>query len=335
VHVLVDNTAQREIADVRLALAGLSPEFAVTPSEQHLESLGVGEEDLERLFTVRVPEDYAGDIQFAAVATVGTAATRSGAVVLTVVPHTPLTVHASANRTAVRAGESVYIDASVQNGGTATAEQVTVRLVDVAGHLGTLFYSVGDIPPGDRHDTVFTVQVPAGIPGDAQSLLVAQAVSEDGTSSEAEPLPLSIACIPRLEIGVESLGGTMRPGQSIVLTVLVRNVGTCAARDVTVGLAGLPDADLPPPRQIPSLSPGDDLRADLVLAIPNRYAPGVLTLSAQAHDHLGVTTESAPLSLTLSGLPTWFTLLFALLGMLAVGATIFGLASYFRRAAHR
>lgn len=336
VHVSLSNDGDATVEGVELRLEGLPVGFAVTPPSQRLAKIPVGGERQERLFTVRVPDTYAGEIQLSALAAYGDSAIYSAPLAMTVLSPAALRVDASADRTAVRAGGSVYIDASVANQGSLTAEQVAVRLIDVTGNLGVLLQTVGDVEPGAQHDLVFVVEISPEFPADVQSSLIVQAISRDAAVSESEPLPLAVACVPRLEASVQSAAARLRAGEPVELLALIRNVGQCPARNVGLSIEGLPSTvDGPPSQEIAFLGPGEVRYAGFAVEIPDRHPQGDWSVRVLAEDQLSNRVASPPIPLTVSGTPVWFTVLFGLLGVVAIAAVVVGLTAFFRGAAQR
>jgi hypothetical protein len=334
VHAICDNLGQVTMRGVRLHLKGLPDGFAAQPAAQVIDSIPADGGSRERLFTIRTPEGREERATFTIVATLeeGETVVESAPVSIEVAAPVPLAVDVSADRSAVRAGGVVYFSATIQNAGQFAAPDVTARLIDTTGNLGVLLQSVGDIAPGETHDLVFVVEIPADFPVDVLSSVILQTVSADGSTSESAPLSLTVACVPSFELSVQTPAGKLEGGQSAEAVVVVRNSSQCTARDVSLRVVGLPDSfGAAPAQRIVELGPGETRHITFNLLIPEGHPQGNMSFAVTVTDSLGTETRSGPAALAIGGVSMLFTVVFGLLAIVAVAAVVFGLASFFRQ----
>jgi hypothetical protein len=242
----------------------------------------------------------------------------------------PLKLEAESSASEVYAGEAVYIRATAQNVGSFPANGVTARLIDAAGTLGVLVQDVGDIDAGESAEWVFVVEIPEAFPVDSESTFVVQTVSADGLTSESNSFSLTIACRPRLEVYVEPPAGRILGGQSVETIVLVKNTGPCVARDVSVGIDGLPGGIARPPNQAVTELPAGGVRYLTVnLLVPQAFR-GEVAFLARALESTGGETESVPASFEVEGLPIAWSIVLGFLALLAIAAIVVGTVLYVR-----
>jgi hypothetical protein len=337
VHALVENPGSMPVDQVRLTLSELPDGFVVSPSEQAIEQVPANGGTERRVFTVRSPEDYEGQLDLYVIATRGgvdelrplvleseTLTVRIGAAM-------PLRLATSASATAVYAGDAVYVDVSATNDSQFEASGVTAKLIDVSGNLGVLVQDVGDIGPGESREWVFVVQVPDDFPADTTATLVVQTISEDGITSQSSEIELAVACRPRLEVLVEPPAGRLRGGDSVEAIALIKNVSQCAARDVSVSLVGLPEPFVQPPAQgILELAPGEARYATFNVLIPQGYR-GDASLIGEASTAQGARGQSPPMRIAVGGPSPALTVAFGLLILVVAAAGVVGAVLYFRK----
>jgi hypothetical protein len=149
-------------------------------------------------------------------------------------------------------------------------------------------------------------------------------------TSESDPVGLSIACRPRLEVYVEPPGGRIVGGQALETIVLVKNAGPCVAREVVLGLEGLSGGIVPPPPQaIPELAAGGIRYITFNLALPQAFR-GEVTYWARAQESTGGEAQSEPASFPVGGMPIVWSIVLGLLALLAIAAIVVGTVLYLR-----
>jgi len=205
-------------------------------------------------------------------ATSGDAVTESAPLDVEVAELVPLELYSSLDKTQVYAGSSAYLKVVCENKGIFASRGVTARLVDDTGNLGVQLQTLGDIEPGESREFVFVVEVPRDFPADVVSSLRVQTISQDGSTSESPALPLTIVCVPEIQVLAEMPPGQIKAGQSVEIIALVRNTGQCMARDVSVAVGGLPpDLPQPPAQTVPELPPGEERLTTFNLLVPEGY----------------------------------------------------------------
>ena len=257
VHAFCENPGQVTIRDIKLVLDDLPEGLGVQPGEQVVSYVLADGGSEERVFTIRAPEDEELKITFKVVATFDDTVVESEPLSVDITAPVPLTVEAASDDVLVRAGQSAYYRVSCANPGQFTAQNVTVRLIDTTGNLGVLLQDIGDLEPQQAQDLVFVVEIPPDFPADVTTSMIAQTISEDGSISEADPIPLTVVCVPSFELLVQPPAGKLEDGQTAEPVVLVRNVSQCTARDVSLEIGGLPEAfALPLAQNVVELAPG-------------------------------------------------------------------------------
>lgn len=335
VHAVSENLGEATVSNLILQVHGLPPSFVVQPDNQVVDQLPVDGGVRERLFTIRAPLDEEGQFSFKVVGTLdeGVTAIESEPIGVQVASPVPLALRVAADRSAVRAGGSVYFDVTGTNEGQFVASNVTARLIDTEGNLGVLLQEVGDIGPGESREMVFVVTIPEDFPADVESALVVQTISEDGTISESPPIALAVACVPSFELIVQPPVGKLRDGEAAEAVVVVRNTSQCKARDVSLVVHGLPETfTVPPEGMIAELSPGESRHVAFSMQIPDRHPPGEVPFTVIARESLGTVTQSLPAALSVRGVSALFTIVFGVLTVLAIAAIVYGLASFLRQA---
>jgi hypothetical protein len=283
-----------------------------------------------RLITVRSTEDYDGPVVVRVVASVGELTVLAEPITLESKAPVPLRVEASSSVTSVYAGEAAYIRVTAENVGSFPAKEVTARLIDVSGHMGVLVQEVGEIAAGQSDEWVFVVDVPEDFPVDVESTFVVQTVSADGLTSEARPISLSIACRPRLEVYVEPPNGRIVGGQALETIVLVKNAGPCTAREVVLGVEGLPGDLAPPPAQeIAELSAGEIRYVTFNMTAAQAFR-GEVVYWARAQESTGGEAQSEPAGFMVGGMPIVWSVVLGGLALLAIAAIIVGTVLYLR-----
>ena len=333
VHAFCDNLGQVTVQDVRLRVEGLPDGFAILPGEQFISSIAAGG-TVERVFTLKSPAENEGKVSFIVVASVnnGESMIESKSVSVQLNKPIPLAIDVTADRSAVRGGGKVYLNASCSNEGQFVAPDVTVRLIDTTGNLGVLLQAVGDIAPGETRDAVFVIEIPKDFPADVVSSLVVQALSTDGTVSEADPIPLTVACVPTFELVVQPPAGTFRGPQVAESVVVLRNTSQCTAREILLQVNGLPEGiETPAAQQIATLGPGESRHLSFRMEVPDGYPQGQVGFNVSASESLGTETVSPGVTFEVGGVSMLFTIVFGLLSIVAVGAIVFGFAAYFKR----
>jgi len=334
VHAFCDNLGQVTVRDVRLRIEGLPDGFAILPGEQYIDSVPASGGTVERVFTIKSPTESEGKVSFKVVASINngesTIESKSESVQLN--KPVPLAIDATSDRSAVRGGGKVYLNATCSNEGEFVAPQVTVRLIDTTGNLGVLLQAVGDIAPGESREAVFVIEIPEDFPADVDSSLVVQALSADGTVSEAQAIPLTVACVPTFELVVQPPTGTFRGPHTAESIVILRNTSQCTAREVAVQVNDLPDGiETSATQQIATLGPGESRHLSFRLEIPDGYPQSQVGFTVSASESLGTETVSPSMTFEVGGVSTLFTVVFGLLSVVAIGAIVFGFAAYLRR----
>jgi hypothetical protein len=284
----------------------------------------------QRLITVRTVEGYDGPIEARVVASVGDVVVMTEPIKLESKAPVPLVLEATSNTSAVYAGEAAYIRVVAKNVGSFPAKGVTARLIDVTGNQGVLMQEVGEIAAGASDEWVFVVNIPEDFPADVESTFVAQTSSVDGLTSESDQISLSIACRPQLELYVEPPTGRIRGGQALETIVLVKNVGPCVAREVEVGLEGLPGEFAPPPAQEIVELPKNGIRyLTFNLLVPQAFR-GEAVYYGRAQENTGGQSQSEPTLFIVGGMPVVWSIVLGLLSVLAIVAIVIGTALYMR-----
>jgi len=329
-HVVVENQGSMPARQVRIKLTGLPEGFVATPDAQEIAVVAAEGGSERRLITVRTAEDYNGPVVVRVVASVGDLTVLAVPVTLESKAPVPLRLTAESSAPAVYAGEAVYIRVSAENIGSFPAEDVTARLIDAAGTLGVLVEDVGEIPEGGAAEWVFVVDIPEAFPTDAEAMLVVQTVSADGLVSESSYLPLSIACRPHLEVYGEPPLGQIVGGQAVETIVLVKNTGPCVAREVVVGIDGLPGAFTRPPDQEIAELPAGGIRYLLFnLLVPQAFR-GETGFYARAEESTGGQAQSEPAGFTVGGMSIVWSVVLGVLALLAIVAIVVGTVLYMR-----
>lgn len=334
VHAFCDNLGQVTVRDVRLWIEGLPDGFAILPGEQYISSVAANGATTERVFTLKSPTDSEGDVSFKIVASVNNGESRveSETVSVQLNKPVPLSIDASADRSAVRGGGKVYLTASCSNEGQFVAPDVTVRLIDTTGNLGVLLQAVGNIAPGESREAVFVIEIPQDFPADVESSLVVQALSADGTVSETDPISLTVACVPTFELLVQPPTGSFRGPQTAELIAVLRNTSQCTAREILLQVNGLPEGiETPGTQRISALGPGESRHLSFRVKVPDGYPQGQVGFTVSSSESLGTETVSPRMTFEVGGVSTLFTIVFGLLSVIAIGAIVFGFSAYFRR----
>jgi hypothetical protein len=329
VHVMCENQGSMPARQVRIKLAGLPEGFTAIPEALEIGVVGSDGGVEERTMTVRSREGYNGPIVVRVVASVGDEIVLAEPVTLESIAPLPLRLGIESTASAVYAGEAAYIRATAENVGAFPAEGVTARLIDSEGVLGVLVHDVGEIAAGESAEWVFVVEIPESFPIDARSTFLVQTVSADGLTSESNRVSLAIACRPQLEVYVEPPTGRIVGGQAVETIVLVKNAGPCVARDVVVGVAGLPSFTLPPDQEIVELPAGGVRTVLFNLLVPQAYR-GEAGLYARAQESTGGQAESAPVGFVVRGIPIVWSIVLGFLALLAIAAIVVGTVLYLR-----
>jgi hypothetical protein len=316
--------------DVRIKLAGLPEGHVAVPDVQVLDEVAADGGTEQRLITVRTAEGYDGPIEARVVASVGDATVMTEPVRVVSKAPIPLRLEASSSTSAVYGGEAAYIRVTAENVGSFPAKGVTARLIDVTGNLGVLMQEIGEIAAGESDEWVFVVDIPRDFPADTESTFVVQTVSADGLTSESAPVSLSITCRPQLEVYVEPPTGKIVGGQALEAIVLVKNVAPCVAREVRVGLEGLPGLfTVPPAQEITELPAGGIRYITFNLMAPQAFR-GEVELSARASEVTGGSVLSEPARFEVGGMPIVWSVVLGVLAVLAIVAIVVGTVLYLR-----
>jgi hypothetical protein len=329
VHVVCENQGSMPARQVRIKLAGLPEGFAATPEALEIDVVGAEGGIEERLITIRGAEGYHGPVVVRVIASAGDEVILAEPVTLDSTAPLPLRLEIESSASAVHAGEAAYIRATAENVGAFPAKGVTARLIDSEGVLGVLVHDVGEIAPGGSAEWVFVVDIPESFPIDAQSTFLVQTVSADGLTSESNRVSLTIACRPVLEVYVEPPTGRIVGGQSVETIVLVKNTGPCAARDVVVGIGGLPSFTQPPDQAIVELPAGGVRYVTFNLLVPQTYR-GEAGLYARVRESTGGQAESSPAGFVVRGIPIVWSIVLGFLALLAIAAIVVGTVLYLR-----
>lgn len=330
VHVVCENQGTMPARQVRIKLAGLPEGYTASPDVQVIEQVAAEGGTEQRLITVRTVEGYDGPVEARVVASVGDLTILADPVTLESKASIPLRLEASSSSPAVYAGEAAYIRVVAENAGSFPAKGVTARLIDVTGNLGVLVQDVGEIAAGASDEWVFVVDIPVDFPSDVESTFVAQTVSADGLTSESGPVSLSVACRPRLEVYVEPPTGRIVGGQALETIVLVKNVGPCVAREVVVGLEGLPgEFALPPAQEVVELPAGGMRYLTFNLLVPQAFR-GEADYYGRAQESTGGQSQSEPVWFIVGGMPVVWSIVLGFLAVLAIVAIIVGMVLYVR-----
>ncbi|MBN1937882.1 MAG: hypothetical protein JW934_24725 [Anaerolineae bacterium] len=331
IHAVCTNPGATPVKWLKLQVEGLPEGFVLSPQEQSIDVIDADGGRVERLFTVRVPDEYTGFVTFNVVGLLD-GATRIEAAPITVElsPPSKLILDAVAEQTLVRAGQAVYVNVICTNEGRFTAQEVTIKLIDTSGNLGVLFQDLGDIEPGESRQAVFVVEIPQDFAADATVSLAAQAVAADGTLSQSQAISIAIECVPVLALEAKSPTINVRAGQPAEIVASVTNSSQCAARNVTVSVSNLPQsfAQLGP-QTILELGPGQTRLLSFSLSVPKGHQ-GSVTFDVQATADGGVLAPAVNGSFSVGGVPLAFTLLFWLLVVAAVTAIVVGSTLYFK-----
>lgn len=330
VHARCTNSASVPVSGIRLAIVGLADGFNVVPEEHIVETIAAGE-TAERVFTIRTPDGLQEGAAFRVAVTAGEETIESEPISVAVSKPVELGIQAAADKTQVRAGESARFSVTVENRGDQAIEHASVRLIDVTGNLGVLLQNVDRLAPGATRDLIFAVQVPEDFPADVVSSMVVQVLAADGTIVESAPLSLDVICVPDFELLIQAPTDTLRAGESAEVVVTLRNISQCKARDVVVGVGELPASFTPPPEvRVAELGPGETRQLTFNLLIPEKQAAGGVNVAVSAADSVGV-QETARVAFLVGGVSVFFTIVFTLLVLLAVGAIVVGTVLYFRQ----
>jgi hypothetical protein len=112
--------------------------------------------------------------------------------------------------------------------------------------------------------------------------------------------------------------------------VLVKNVGPCVAREVRVGLEGLPGAFVVPPvQEITELSAGGIRYVTFNLMAPQAFR-GEVELSARVSEGTGSEILSEPARFEVGGMPIAWSVVLGILALVAVVAIVVGTVLYLR-----
>ena len=332
VHAFCDNPGQVTVRDIALSIHDLPEDFVVQPEEQIIDHVHADGGFQERIFTIRTPEDLEGEVTFKLAAKFGDTVVESEPVIVDVIPPVPLTLDISADKSTVRAGDSVYFSIICRNEGHFTASNVTVRLIDTASNFGVLLQDLGTVKPGESRESAFVIEIPDDFPADVVSSMVAQTISGDGTLSESAITALTVVCVPSFELLVHSPANRLMDDQFAEIIVSIRNISQCTARDVAVSVGELPETLIPPSEhQIAELSPGQARHITFSLFIPDGHPPGKVAFPIRVTDSLGTQVKSSPAGVTVGGVSMVFTVLFGLLILLAANAIVVGIALFIKR----
>jgi hypothetical protein len=327
VHAICENPGSISIRGLVLHLTGFPAGFSVSPDDQAVELLSAGASE-QRLFTVHTPASFEGQVSFRAVATLDTAIIESKPVDVLMASPVPLELDISTTASTVYAGQSLLVESKCINNSSFTYKDVTAKLVDTSGNLGTLFQEIGDIAPGVSKDLVFVVDIPPDFPVDAFSTLAVQTVSEDGSLSESDSLPITIVCVSDFEVLVQPPVGRLQAGQSLEVVATVRNISQCTARDLFVSIEGLPENfTVPPAQKIVELAPGDSRYLSFSTQIPQGYR-GTGNLTARLSHSGGSKIDSQAAVFSVGGVSMVFTIVFGILVVLSVAAVVVGTVLY-------
>ena len=330
VHALVENPGSVPAHPVRLALSDLPAGFVVSPGEQAIDQIAANGGAEDKVFTVRSAKEFDGPLDFYVTAALGETILESEPLLVRVQAAKPLLLVVSTSAEAAYAGDALYVDVSATNDSEFEASDVAAKLIDISGNLGVLMQDVGDIGPGDSREWVFVVQVPDDFPADTTATLVVQTISEDGITSQSSEIEISVACRPRLQVFVEPPVGRLQGGDSAEAIALVRNVSQCAARGVSVSLAGLPASFVQPPAQnVPELAPGQARYATFNILIPSGYR-GNVPLLGQVTTEQGAEGQSPVVQITVGGMSPVIAVAFGVLILLVAITGVVGTVLHFR-----
>jgi hypothetical protein len=329
-HVVVENQGTMPARQVRIKLTGLPEGFVAIPDVQEIAVVAAEGGAERRLIIVRSAEGYDGAVLVRVVASVGDRTVLAKPVALESEAPVPLRLEAEGSASAVYAGEAVYVRVTAENVGSFPAKGVAARLIDTAGTLGVLVQDVGEIAAGGSAEWVFVVDIPEDFPIDAESSLVVQTVSADGLTSESNTMALTIACRPYLEAYSEPPMGRILGGQAVETIVLVKNSGPCVARDVIVGIEGLPGAfTRPPDQEITELSAGGIRYLTFNLLAPQAFR-GEAGFYARVEESTGRQTLSEPAGFAVGGMSIVWSVVLGILALLAIVAIVVGTVLYMR-----
>jgi hypothetical protein len=330
VHTRGTNLGSVPVEQLKFQIAGLPEGYLVSPGQQVIDHVAADGGSEERVFTIRVPEDGDERLTFRVAATLSGQVIESQPMTVRIVPPASLDLQVSAERLAVRAGETLYVEVVCTNDGFLIAEDVEAKLIDTTGNLGVLLQRFGDVGPGESIHRVFAVTVQEDFPTDVVSSLVVRTTSKNGAFAESSPLVVEVSCVPQYEIVVQPPLGQMEGGQSVETAVILRNVSQCTARDVLLSVEGLPKGFVVPPAQeLAELAPGSARHLNFNLLIPEGYR-GDVSFTVVGGDGAGTQLRAAPSSFTVRGVSTVFTIVFGALFLLALSAIIGGVVLYFR-----
>jgi|GEM_PF-6218244 len=329
-HVVCANPGSVAVQWLKLQLEGLPEGFVLTPAEQSVDVIEAGGR-VERLFTIRVPDNFAGLLTFNVVGLLDGTRIEAAPITVELAPPAKLVLDAVAGQTQVKAGQVVYVNVICTNEGRLTARQVTIKLIDVSGSLGVLFQDLGDIAPGESRQAVFVVEIPKDFAASAGVSLAAQAIAADGTVSQSPAVEVAVTCVPALALEIKSPPVRVRAGQSTQVVVGVTNVSQCAAQNVTVSVVNLPPAFAQPAAQnLLELGPGQTRLLSFNLSVPKGYQ-GEIAFDVQAEADGGVVAPTVGGKVEVSAaVSTAFAVLFWSLVVIALIAIVVGLAMYFK-----
>ncbi|MBL7199837.1 MAG: hypothetical protein ISS56_06795 [Anaerolineae bacterium] len=331
VHVVCENLGQLPVEDLTVRIEGLPEGFVTHPLEQIIDQIaGVGGFE-ERLFAIRTPGDVEQTVTFRAVVTVDQTVIESEPVTVETALPTSLELELSADKSTVLAGDALTVRVACTNGGYRRAGQLTAKLIDSTGNLGTFLKDLSDIEPGKFQEVVFVIEVPPDFPVDAVSLLRAQLVSEGEALAESAPLSVRVACVPEFEVLLRSPGTRVESGGLVEFAASVRNVSQCTARDIRLSLEGLPDGfPVPPDQEVDELPPGAARNLTFSSVVPDGYQ-GKSTTVVHLVDRMGTNFWSEPSDLAVGAVSLLFVVGFGLLGVLAFAAATAGFVLFLRQ----
>ncbi len=326
-HVTCVNGDPVPATGIQLKVAGLPEGFTVSPEVQIIDAVAENGGSVEHLFTVRIPDAYVGTAILQAIAAREplTETIQSAPLYIQVAAPAHFALDMTLDKSAARAGETLYANVTCQNTGQIAAQDVKVRLVDTAGGLAVQQQDLGSLAAGESKKMAFVVQIPQDFAA-AQIVLLAEATAADGTAGQSQPAPVSVTCIPVANVSIVSAPSSAQEGQPFDVIVRIDNVSLCNIKDVSVSLINLPGA---PPAQIIAELPAGASRHAL-FTIPTSRGQKQVSLSAQIGYGEGNRAESQPVTVAVGGVSTVLIVIFVLLVLVSIVAIIVGVALYLR-----
>ena len=230
-----------------------------------------------------------------------------------------VTVQASLEANAVRAGGSAIVHVACENHGRTPVGPVKVSLVGLPVGLAAspAEQAIDRIPDGGVEERLFTIHVPQSFEGPFTFTAAAQMgdIIIESPQTKAETVP---AMPLMLEVSADR--STVQAGESLVLTAHVANPGRLQVEDIVARVVDSTQHLAGPDQSLGSLPSGETRDVTFVIDVPQDF-PGdvVSSLIVQTVSKDGTISTSTPLSMPVLCRPRFEVLVQPFAGSLRSG----------------